>query len=231
MNARYAIYFAPSEASLLWRTASRWLGRDAARDAALEQPQVGGLSARQLAALTQSPRRYGFHATLKPPFHLDRGQSVAALCGALARFAQDRVAFALPELEVGSLSGFLALLPKARSEALHALADDCVTAFETFRRLPEASELVRRRAARLTARQDALLVRFGYPYVMDQFRFHMTLTGPLEEPDHARLKPWLQRHFTEALEEPIAVQDLCLFVQERPEADFSVFQRFPLKPC
>lgn len=229
MNARYAIYFAPSEASLLWRTASRWLGRDAARDAALDQPQVPGYSAQEVAALTRSPRQYGFHATLKPPFYLDQGQSVAALSEALARFAQDRVGFALPELEVASLSGFLALLPKARSDALHALADDCVTAFETFRRLPEASELARRRAAGLTVRQDALLARFGYPYVLDQFRFHMTLTGALGEPDRARLRPWLQRHFAGPLEEPIQVQDLCLFVQERPDAPFLILRRFPLK--
>jgi hypothetical protein len=40
MNARYAIYFAPSRTSLLWRTASRWLGRDAAGNAALAQPEV-----------------------------------------------------------------------------------------------------------------------------------------------------------------------------------------------
>jgi hypothetical protein len=191
---------------------------------------VPGYSALEVAALTRSARQYGLHATLKPPFYLYRGQSVAALSEAVARFAQDRVAFALPQLEVASLSGFLALLPKARSDALHALADDCVTAFETFRRPAEESELARRRAAGLTARQDALLARFGYPYVLDQFRFHMTLTGPLDEPDRARLRPWLEGHFAAALEQPIQVQDLCLFVQQRPEADFSIFQRFPLKP-
>jgi len=230
MNARYAIYFAPSRTSLLWRTASRWLGRDAAGNARLAQPEVPGYSAQTLVALTQSPRRYGFHATLKPPFRLGEGQSVAALCEALARFAGERVAFALPELEVAPLSGFLALLPKVRSEALHALADDCVTAFDAFRRPLEASELARRRGAGLTARQEALLARFGYPYVLDQFRFHMTLTGPVEGPESAHLQPWLQRHFAVSLREPIQVRDLCLFVQDRPDADFSVFQRSPLKP-
>jgi putative phosphonate metabolism protein len=230
MNCRYAIYLAPSEASLLWRTASQWLGRDAARNVALAQPEVPGYSAEQVAALTQTPRLYGFHATLKAPFHLDEVQSAVALCGALAQFAQERVAFALPELEVATLSGFLALLPKQRSAALHALADDCMAAFEPFRRPPEAGELARRRVAGLTARQDALLARFGYPYVLDQFRFHMTLTGPLEPSDGARLRQWLGQHFAAALNEPIHVGDLCLFVQDRPDAEFFILQRFPLKP-
>jgi putative phosphonate metabolism protein len=229
MSRRYAIYFAPSEASLLWRTGSRWLGRDAARDTPLAQPAVPGYGTEEISALTQSPRSYGFHATLKPPFHLAGEGSVMSLCEALAAFAQERAAFALPALEVASLSGFLALRPVGRDPALHALADDCVLAFDQFRRSAESSELARRRNAGLSERQETLLVRFGYPYVLDEFRFHITLTDPLEPHVGAGLKPWLEQHFAPALQAPSVVADLCLFVQERPDAQFSVLQRFPLK--
>jgi putative phosphonate metabolism protein len=228
MSHRYAIYFAPSEASLLWHTGCRWLGRDAARAVALAQPVVPGYGAEQVSALTRSPRLYGFHATLKPPFRLAKEESAARLGDALTAFARERDAFALPALEVASLSGFLALLPAGRSEALHALADDCVTGFDRFRRPAEASELARRRGAGLGERQEALLARFAYPYVLDEFRFHLTLTERLEAHDGTGLKPWLQQHFTAALREPIVVADLCLFVQERPEAPFCILQRFPL---
>jgi putative phosphonate metabolism protein len=229
MSCRYAIYFAPSEASLLWRTGSQWLGRDAARDVPLAQPAVPGYSGEQVSALTQSPRLYGFHATLKPPFHLAGEWSAARICDVLAGFARERAAFVLPALEVAALSGFLALRPRGRSEALHGLADDCVTAFDRFRRPLEASELARRRSAGLSERQEALLARFGYPYVLDELRFHLTLTGRLEPHDSTGLKPWLQQHFAAALREPIVVADLCLFVQERPEAPFCILQRFPLE--
>jgi putative phosphonate metabolism protein len=228
MSHRYAIYFAPSEASLLWRTGSRWLGRDAAQDIPLAQPGVPGHGAEQVSALTQSPRLYGFHATLKPPFRLAKEQSAAGLRDALATFTRERDAFALPALEVASLSGFLALLPAGRSEALHALADDCVTAFDRFRRPPEPSELARRRRAGLSQREEVLLARFGYPYVLDAFRFHMTLTERLEPHAGTGLKQWLQQHFIAALREPIVVADLCLFVQERPDAPFRILQRFHL---
>lgn len=229
MSRRYAIYFAPSETSPLWRTGSQWLGRDAARNIALAQPAVPGYSAEQVRALTQSPRLYGFHATLKAPFHLAEDGSAEGLCSALADFALERVAFSLPALEVASLSGFLALLPTDRSAALHGLADECVTALDRFRQPALAGELARRRSAGLSERQDALLARFGYPYVLGEFRFHMTLTERLEPHRGAGLKPWLQQHFGAALCEPVAVSDLCLFVQERPDAPFCILQRFPLK--
>lgn len=229
MSSRYAIYFAPSEASLLWRTGNHWLGRDAARNHPLGQPAVPGHNAEEIAALTRSPRSYGFHATLKPPFLLTQEASATALCDALADFCRERAAFALPALEVAALSGFLALCPARRSAALHALADDCVTVFDRFRRPAEASELARRRTAGLSERQDGLLGRFGYPYVLEEFRFHMTLTEPLEPRHGTDLKPWLQQYFAAALQEPIMVEDLCLFVQERPAAQFCILRRFALK--
>ena len=72
-------------------------------------------------------------------------------------------------------------------------------------------------------------MRFGYPYVLDEFRFHLTLTERLQPHDSAACKPWLEQHFAAALREPIVVADLCLFVQERPDAPFCILQRFPLK--
>ena len=49
-----------------------------------------------------------------------------------------------------------------------------------FARPPGAAELERRRKAGLSAAQEKMLLRWGYPYVLDEFRFHLTLTGRLQ---------------------------------------------------
>jgi putative phosphonate metabolism protein len=228
MNARYAIYFAPGPRTLLWRTGCEWVGRDAETNASLAQPVVTGFSAQRLRALTQAPRLYGFHATLKPPFHLSSGQSLEGLRAALRRFAAERAVFPLPPLQVGLLSGFAALRPATAAAALERLAADCVHAFDAFRRPPTRSELERRRQAALTPRQEALLLRYGYPYVLDEFRFHITLTERLDDDDAARLVPWLVQHFFAALRQSAHVMDLCLFAQDRPGTAFRILERFPL---
>jgi hypothetical protein len=44
-------------------------------------------------------------------------------------------------------------------------------------------ELTRRRKAELTPEQDKLLVDWGYPWVLDEFNFHFSLTGSLDSVD------------------------------------------------
>ena len=131
----------------------------------------------------------------------------------------------MPPLEVAELSGFLALCPVERCEALHALADDCVTVFDEFRRAPDAEELSRRRATRLSPLQDALLQQYGYPYVLEAYRFHITLTERLDSVDAQRLQPWLIDFVSEALREPVVVDAIYLFVQESPGAAFRLTDR------
>ncbi len=228
MTARYAVYFAPAESSALWQAACRWLGRDPGSGAQLRQPEVDGWSAEQIAQITASPRTYGFHATLKPPFHLAEGRTASQLGHALRELASRLSPLPVPQLAVRSLSGFLALQPAGSDARLSALADACVIELDDFRRPPSAQELAQRRAARLSPRQDQLLAQFGYPFVLDEFRFHMTLTERLPRADANRLRPWLSKYFTAALASPLLCDDLCLYVQERPCEAFLLQQRFAL---
>jgi hypothetical protein len=180
----------------------------------------------QLAALTGSPRRYGLHATLKAPFALREGIDAGTLQSRLAAFCQARAAFELPSLGVARLSEFLALRPTAASAALQALADACVDEFDDVRApLPE-EEVTRRRAAGLTPRQAALLQQYGYPYVFDEYRFHLTLTEPVDDVTARGIVPWLTDYFAEALREPTRVRAVCLFVEPAPGADFRLVRRF-----
>jgi putative phosphonate metabolism protein len=228
MTVRYAIYFAPAETTALWRAGCRWLGRDPRSGAQLPQPEVEGWSAERIVQVTASARMYGFHATLKPPFRLAEGRSVAELASAAQELAARLQAFIVPQLSVTSLDGFLALQPAGYDSKLRALADACVTELDGFRRLPSAQELAQRRVARLSPRQDELLAQFGYPYVLDQFRFHMTLTERLRRADADLLGPWLRDYLASALAVPLRCDDVCLFVQDGPGEAFLLLQRFPL---
>jgi len=228
MTTRYAVYFAPAEAALLWQAGCRWLGRDPRSGAELLQPDVDGWPAERVAQITASPRMYGFHATLKPPFRLAEGQTLEQLGAAIQLLAARIQAFAVPQLSVASLDGFLALRPAAYDAKLGALADACVTELDGFRRPPPPEELSHRRAARLSPRQAELLAQFGYPYVLDQFRFHMTLTELLPRTEANLLGPWLRHYFAAAVAMPLCCEDLCLFVQDGPGEAFRLLQRFPL---
>jgi len=228
MNTRYAIYFAPSPETLLWRAGCAWLGRDPHRDVPLNRPPVPGYSLQRLRLLTSSPALYGLHATLKAPFRLAEGHTPESLRNVLGRFAAQRSPITMPPLEVTELSRFLALCPVERCEALHALADDCVTVFDEFRRAPDAEELARRRATRLSPLEDALLQQYGYPYVLEAYRFHITLTERLDPADARTLRPWLSDFLSGALREPVVVDTICLFMQESPGTAFRLTDRFPV---
>jgi putative phosphonate metabolism protein len=226
MHPRYALYYAPDPESLLWARGCGWLGRDPERDLPLAQPAVPGWTAEQVHALTEQPRRYGWHATLKPPFTLRPGCEPRTLADRLVAFCAQRTSFELPPLTVGRLSRFIALRPAAPSAPLRALADACVTELDDLRVPLDPDDAARRRAAGLTQSQEALLQRYGYPYVLDQFRFHLTLTQALDAAAAKRLLPWLADHFADALRQPSRVSAVCLFVQPEPSAQFRLVRRF-----
>jgi hypothetical protein len=181
-------------------------------------------------SITEAPRRYGFHGTLKPPFALAPGCELDELRAALSRLAQTARAFSLPSLELTEIGHFLALVPSDPCDALTDLADTCVTELDEFRAPPSESELARRRASRLTERQSLLLQRWGYPYVLDEFRFHMTLTDSIADgTERRRAIQLLSEMFAPACREPMPVDELCLFEQPEPEAPFTILERIPLR--
>ncbi len=216
---RYAVYFVPEDDSALARFGWDWLGRGP--DAAAPPPP-----SRQ-AEITAEARRYGFHATLKPPFRLGEGASLPALCAALRDFAAGRRPFAEPPLALAELDGFLALRPSRHSAAIADLADDCVRVFDTFRAPAGAEERLRRLARPLTPRQRRQVEAWGYPYVFEDFRFHLTLTGRLDDDERARWLAALHELAGPALAEPVAFRSLCLFEQNAAAAPFTLLDRFP----
>lgn len=227
MDRRYAIYAAPARGSALAAWGTAWLGRDAETGASLTQPSLPGWTAADIARVTEFPRRYGLHATLKPPFHLAPGETESGLRQALALFAEGCAPPPPVPLRLASLGGFLALVPEGGAAPLCRLADDCVERFDRFRAAPSALELARRREARLSPREEAHLARWGYPYVFDAFRFHITLSGSLPEEERRRLAEALASFLAPVLAEPLQIRDLALFASEA-DGSFRLARRFPL---
>jgi putative phosphonate metabolism protein len=223
-EARLALYWAPDVDDPLHARGSAWLGRDAETGAALRQPSLPGLD---IAALTADPRAYGLHATLKPPFRLavSWAEAIAAAEALAARLKP----FDLPSLSVQDLHGFLALLETAPCPALQALADTCVEALDACRAPPAGSELAQRRRSGLSARQDALLARWGYPYLFEEWRFHVTLTRRLTPAEKAVVLPAVTDFLGEAPARPRRVTALSLFTQAGPGAPFLIAERLPLR--
>ncbi|WP_264714492.1 DUF1045 domain-containing protein [Limobrevibacterium gyesilva] len=219
-----ALYYAPQADDPLWHLAADWLGRDPATGAPRPQPELP-----DIADVTADPRTYGFHATLKPPMRLVEGAAWTDVLDAAAEVAAGIPAFDLPGLSVQNLDGFLALRETTPSPELQALADACVIGLDALRAPPGEAELARRRRNGLRPAQEAMLARWGYPYVFATWFFHMTLTRRLTPAEHAVYRPEAEAFFATALTRPRRVDDISLFVQDQTGAPFTLAERIPLR--
>jgi len=228
MAPRFALYAAPAADHPLHDIAAHWLGWDPETGTEYPAAPAAGLPAARIAELTADPRIYGFHGTLKPPFFMAEGCDEGQLIMALERFAAARRSLHLP-LKPAALGSFLALRPASAIPELDALAADCIRDFDRFRAPPSEKELARRRAAGLSARQEAYLQQWGYPYVLEEFRMHFTLTGKIAD---AAERSLLLDHLTAltapALRKDVPLTEICLFVQSDPAARFRIAGRYRL---
>lgn len=219
---RYAIYFTPVPGPLAAFGAS-WLGWDPVRGAPCPHPALD----LPLSEITATPRKYGLHATMKPPFRLAPGATEAALAEAFAAFCGTHAPVPLDALALARLGRFLALRPVGDETALNALAAATVRGLEPFRaRLTEA-EVARRRARPLTPAQEANLTAFGYPYVMEAFRFHITLTGDLPPEALAAVEAALAPQLAPLLPRPFVIDALSLMGEDE-EGRFHLIHRHAL---
>jgi putative phosphonate metabolism protein len=221
---RYALYFMPPSHSDLGAFGTSVIGRDAETGADVAFADALRDEFDDWPVMTAEPRRYGFHATLKAPFRLSDGMTEQQLCDAVRDFAAKHPPVRLPPLIVAPISRFVALVPTAPDSDLSAFAASVVQNFDSFRAPLTPAERARRLRAPLTERQIALLDAWGYPYVLDAFRFHMTLTGPLPDQDQDRAVRVLTGLF-ETVMLPDSIGEISIAKQEAPDAPFRVFMR------
>jgi putative phosphonate metabolism protein len=225
---RYAIYYVAAPGTDLDRFGASLLGYDAYGGGDLPFPD-GVMQGPDWRDLTQDPRKYGFHATLKAPFSLAPDKTEAELLTAGEAFACLSRPIPVINPVVDSISGFIAVVPAKPSAELERLAADCTIEFDSFRAALTPEDRARRNPAALTPRQRGHLDRWGYPYVMEDFRFHMTLTGRL---DAARRKPvlaMLRTRFAGIGLKTLAIDRIAVFRQEKAESRFRVVKHWELR--
>jgi putative phosphonate metabolism protein len=228
-HPRYAIYYAAAAGSVLDRFGASLLGYDAYGGGDLPFSDGVTQTIPDWRDLTQDPRKYGFHATLKAPMALADGKAEARLAAACELFADLARPVPLIQPVVDSISGFIAVIPAEPSAELELLAVEATKAFDPFRAPLSPEDRARRNPDRLTPRQRDYLDRWGYPYVFEEFRFHMTLTGRLPAERREPVVAMLREKFAATGIDRLTIDAISLCRQETPNSRFRVIGRWQLQ--
>jgi len=221
---RYAIYYAPEPGSPLDVFGKSWFDPKGAGT----QFNIGNLTATRIGELSESSRRYGFHGTLKPPFELNPASSLESLQRAARVFARSLSPIEIPPLELAIIGKFIALTPTTQSARLEKLAAACVRSFEGFRVPLTDEQLMGYKQNRLTVHQEQMLEHWGYPYVMEEFRFHISVTDRIDDPQEREdVMTALQTLAAPVLGEPIVVNEITVFGQADINEPMIVLERIP----
>ena len=226
---RYAIYHAPAPGSDLDRFGAQLLGYDAYSGEDLPFPNDVIRMAPDWCDLTKDPRKYGFHATLKAPMSLAPGRTEPELLAACESFAGKPRPIPVLTPVVGSISGFIAVVPDGPSPEVEKLAADCTREFDSFRAPLTPADRARRNPSDLTPRQHEYLDRWGYPYVMEEFRFHMTLTGRLAAERREPVLTMLRNSFSVTGLKRLAIDRIAVFRQENSDSRFRIVKHWQLR--
>ena len=221
---RYAIYFTAAPGDFATAGAT-WLGWDIARGLAVEQGTIPGID---LPSLTTKPRKYGFHGTIKAPFRMAEHLSQASFLEDLRTFTGQTRPIPGLDMEVTTLGRFFALTPAGGASTLSKLASECVTKFDKYRAPMTEEELKKRHRRKLTPRQSALVDLWGYPFVHEEFRFHMTLTGTAPSEQVPQIAKALNAVFGPPMLHGITVDAISL-CGERKDGFFEEIERLPLQ--
>jgi putative phosphonate metabolism protein len=225
---RYAIYYVAARESPLDRFGAQLLGYDAWTGETLPFPDFATQTATDWQELTQEPRKYGFHATLKAPMALASGTTEEDLLAACSAFAAKPRAIPVITPVVDAISGFIAVVQSARCSELEQLAADCVIELDCVRAPLTPEDRARRNPSNLTPRQRKLLDLWAYPYVMEEFRFHMTLTDRLDTARRAPILTMLQRRFSDLDIKRLAIDRIALFRQDDSNSRFLILAQWQL---
>ncbi|OAH08898.1 hypothetical protein pfor_3c0217 [Rhodobacteraceae bacterium SB2] len=213
MFKRYAIYFVPKGA--LAKFGRAWLGWDCRKGQYISSENAFSEPLADREYFIKKPRKYGLHATLKAPFRLQTTQNEPALRSAFHGFCNHQKPAASGNLTLSEQGGFISLRPQRQSAALFELGKNCLEAFDPFRAPLDQNDLNRRRNARLSPRQNDFLHQWGYPYVLQEFQFHITLSSRLSILQREKIIPALKNLLAHELDCPFIIAHLALMGEDR----------------
>ena len=179
---RVAIYFLPKKNSSLENFGKNLLGRD------INKKKKISLTRRQkyfinrgftyfdeLKDYCEQPAKYGFHATLKAPFRLKRNVKTKNFYDVISHIAAQHSRFKIKGLKIVYSKKFTLITSRKPNKLLINLENDLVKHLDTFRAELNKTEIKKRIPDSLTFKQNKYLKEWGYPFVLDQYKFHMTL--------------------------------------------------------
>lgn len=218
---RHAVYHLPEGA--LGDFGAAWLGWDARRGLVPQHPDMPSGA----EDLTATPRRYGFHATLKAPFRLAEGHTPEDLARRLRLLCDHLAPFTL-ELEPRCDWGFVALRPRHQPPELLALEAALVTRLDDLRAPLTGAERDRRNPDALPPQARAHLDHWGYPFVLELFQYHLTLSGQLPQPKAEALRDTLAPQLAPLTAAPLPVAAVAL-MGEAEDGFFHLIEEIPLR--
>ncbi len=226
MSARFAVYFSPDDASELASFGAYALGRDATGNATAAS-QGDYPDDRVASRLRSKPAHYGFHATLKAPFELSQLSNKSLLLEDVEALASNTRSISLHSLYPRALAGFMALTLKSDvNTSVSHLASHCVERLESHRATLSAADIARRQTGQLSDTQQHYLVKYGYPFVMSEFQFHMTLTDNLQDTTDTPYTLWLEELFKTRVPVTPELDRLAVFYQADRDTPFTRIAEF-----
>jgi hypothetical protein len=228
MSPRYAIYYTPAPFSALARFGSGVIGYDCFDAVEVAHMRLDGIDSNIQKLMTLDPRWYGFHATIVAPFHL-KSISEDDFIAMVSTYATETAPVRIGGLKVATIGEFVALIPTVPNEDITRFAADCVATFNPCRAPVTAADRERRLSSKLSPRQIELLDQWGYPYVLDEFRFHMTLTGALLDNMRDMFRDALEFAFAERSNDSLELDAISVMRQDDAGARFRVLRRCRLR--
>lgn len=228
MTARYAIYYTPPRNSLLESAGTHWLGRTAIRYGQIPKEIPEGFLKQEYYQLIESPRWYGFHGTIRAPFELVKNITPDEFIKEVGNICAAHSPFNISGLSISCFGGFLALTPSSSYPELVKLHSDLIRKLNSLRPALSRFDLKRHMDKQLSERQERLLRRFGYPFILEEFKFHMTLTGKIEDRVRRLYKEKLEHILNPYLTEPVPVHEVSIYMQPDRKTPFTEVTRVPL---
>ena len=223
---RYAIYYTPQPGTPLAAFGRSWFGR--ANDGATLQAfsDAGLANTAVVKPLSASSRYSGLHAVFKAPFCLREGMGPDALKARLISFASRRKRIETGPLTLARAGRYLVLRPINPMPALDSLAAQCVAAFDGFTEPTTCATA--QQGMNLNDHPRLLLKSFGDPHVLSEYRFYITLTGPLDTAHLERISQALWPMLEEICASGVTVDGLSLFGEAGGRAPLRLIGRYSL---
>ncbi len=222
---RYAIYYVPSENSELDLFGKCWLGWDPYKGEETTKSDLSKLpSFKKFSSLVLTPKQYGFHGTIKAPFKLKNEYTYNDLENKVREISKQIHSFYFDQLIIEKLGNFIGLIP-TNNLKVNAVSNKFVEELDYLRDELSESEIKKRKPHKLTSNQKQMLFKWGYPYVFDEFKFHLTLTSKLNVVEIDDVFRSLQNILKQVNLNKISFNNICIFGQKSDEKFYFV-QRF-----